>query len=166
MPLLRSVGGNMGVTNMNIMTSLSLGNLTTVSGSLSFQSVRTLSATAISNGLRQLVSVNGLLSFWAVSQRGSTASSNLLLPELQWCGALTVRELNSPIVTFPRLTTINGTSGQMNFFSLGNARLLDFPSLRSVSVQIYINNLPALGNLCHLGLPQSGYTSTSDVSST
>jgi hypothetical protein len=167
MPLLQTVGGGLNLNTLQQATTVFFGSLRTVGGSLTIRSMRALSGSAISTGLRQLTVITGQLSIWSASQQGSSARLELGLPQLRSVGSMYIREINCGTISASILTTVAGgsvASGVVTFINLARTTTLDFPSLVRVSGRISFLNLALLSNLCEIGLPATGYTDSRAVS--
>eukprot|EP00038_Savillea_parva_P030715 m.79625 g.79625 ORF g.79625 m.79625 type:complete len:2295 (+) comp9306_c0_seq2:357-7241(+) len=164
--LLTTVGGDVYLNNMHALTTVDFGGLDSVDGSLYLISMRRLSGDAISVGFEDLRTVNGTFYMRSVSTTGSLSRSSLALPELESIGAWFMQSVYLTAVGCPVLTRVGDSDTTGNFYwrSLPFLRTIHMPSLTSVSGRITLNSVPALLNLCHLGLELSGYGSSLSIS--
>jgi hypothetical protein len=167
MPLLQTVGGDLQLISNTAVTTVNFANLTSINGSLIINNNGALLGTAVSDGFAQLQTVVGAVQLYTFSISGGLpARTTLALPTLTSIGSLDVRNTYVSTVSMAALQTIGG-SGQQGLFSFRQMlflRSLDFPSLASVSGRMSFGpTIPMLSNLCQVGLPSSGYASSSAV---
>ena len=167
-PNITSIGGDVLFQNNVLATSMSFDSLTSINGSMAMYNIRVLTPAALSNSFSALQTVADEVIIQTLGVAGAAADiqTALVLPQLTSIGSLYMRDMRATVVSMPALQTIGGTGQQGLFFfqDMQYVRSLDFPSLASVSGRMQLINLLVIANLCQLGLPATGYLSSTAVS--
>lgn len=161
-PNLLSVDGDLTV-NTVVVSTMSFVSLTRVGGAMLMRTMDSLSGAEFSGAFASLETVGGALSVVQVSRLGTLARTTAVLPALRTTGGLTVHYIGCRVFSCPVLTTIAGRfTIDFNFHTVN----FDLPVLTRITGQVVVTRNAVLSNLCGFpSLGPAGYTASLPVCS-